>query len=208
MKTTVKLLSLVFIMGLFACSNEPLIDVPEESVAAEQLLEKNSKEKKSKVKKSTVAIMDMTGYIEGTASTIHRRSDGIQVNFKTSNLIPGNAYTLWYVIFGEVGPPPPPSSTYAGGLVVGKNGKANFSAHKSVGDMFDNPLTAEIHLALRTHGPAIPGMIDAQTGTMDGGCRLDEGIGYPSGPGLHADSEVEGYCANVQVAVHPRPNSN
>ena len=206
MKNTVKLLSLVFIMGLFSCSNEPLIDVTEESIVTEQLLEKNSKEKKSKVKKSKVTIMDMTDYIEGTASTIHRRSNGIQVNFKTKNLIPGNAYTLWYVIFGEV--PGRPSSTYVGGLVAGQNGKANFSAHKSIGKMFDNPLTAEIHLALRTHGPAIPGMIDAQTGTMDGGCRLDEGIGYPSGPGLHADSEVEGYCANVQVAVHPRPNSN
>ena len=199
MKTTVKLLSLVFIMGLFACSNEPLIDVPEESVAAEQLLEK-----KSKVKKSKVTIMDMTGYIKGTSSTVHRKSDGIEVDFKTKNLIPGNAYTLWYVIFGEV--PGRPSSTYAGGLVVGKNGKAKFSAHKSVGDMFDNPLTAEIHLALRTHGPAIPGMIELQITTMDGGCNDD--ISFPSGPGLNPDSDVEGYCANVQVAVHPRPNSN
>ena len=191
MKTTVKLLSLVFIMGLFSCSNEPLIDVTEESIVTEQLLEKKSKDKKSKV-----TIMDMAGYIKGTSSTVHRYNDGIEVDFKTKNLIPGNAYTLWYVIFGEV--PGPPSSTFAGGLVVGKNGKAKFSAQKAVCDIFNNPLTAEIHLALRTHGPAIPGMTELQITTMDGGCTS----GFPSGPGLHADSEVEGYCANVQVAKH------
>ena len=195
MKNTVKLFSLAIIMALFSCSNESMIDVPEESIAADQLFEKKSKDKNS-----TVAVMDMTDYIKGTVSTVHRKSDGIKVNFITRNLIPGNAYTFWFVIFGEV--PGPPTSTYAGGLVVGKNGKANFSANKSVGEIFDNPLTAEIHLALRTHGPAIPGMIDVQTGTMDGGCRLDEGIGFPSGPGLHPDSDVVGYCANIQVAIH------
>ena len=202
MKTTVKLLSLVFIMGLFSCSNQSMIDVPEESIAADQ-----SFDKKSKAINSTVAVMDMTGYIKGTVSTVHRKSDGIKVNFMTRNLIPGNAYTLWFVIFGEeMGPP---TSTYAGGLVVGKNGKAIFSAQKSEGEVFENgsifnnPLTAEIHLAVRTHGPAIPGMTELQITTMDGGCRLDEGIGYPSGPSLHPDSaEVEGYCANVQVAMH------
>ncbi len=55
-------------------------------------------------------------------------------------------------------------------------------------------------MALRTHGPAIPGMIDLQTTTMDGGCTS----GFPSGPSLHPDSTVEGYCANVQVAIHPK----
>ena len=197
MKNTVKLLSLVFIMALFSCSNESMIDVPEESTAGEQIFAK-----KSKAKNSTVTVMDMTDYIKGTVSTLHRKSDGIKVNFMTRNLIPGNAYTFWIVIFGEV--PGPPTSTYAGGLVVGKNGKANFSAHKSEGEVFENgsifnnPLTAEIHLAIRTHGPAIPGMIDLQTTTMDGGCTS----GFPSGPGLHPDSDTEGYCANVQVAIH------
>jgi len=191
MKNTVKFLSLVIIMALFSCSTEPLIDTSAESIAAEKLLEKNSN-----VIKSTVAIMDMTDYIEGTSSSLHRKGDGIKVNFKTENLIPGNAYTLWWVVFGET--PGPPMSTYAGGLVVGQNGKANFYARKNTGTNFSNPLTAEVHMALRTHGPAIPGMIDAQTGTMDGGCTS----GFPSGPGLHPDSTIEGYCANVQVAIH------
>lgn len=197
MKNTLKLLSLVFIMGLYSCSNEPLIDVPEESIATDR-----SFDKKSKAKNSTVAVMDMNDYIKGTVSTVHRKSDGIKVNFMTRNLISGNAYTLWFVIFGEV--PGPPTSTYAGGLVVGENGKAVFSAHKSEGEVFENgsifnnPLTAEIHLALRTHGPAIPGMTELQITTMDGGCES----GFPSGPSLHADSDVEGYCANVQVAMH------
>ena len=59
-------------------------------------------------------------------------------------------------------------------------------------------------MALRTHGPAQPGMIPDQLQTIDGGCNLD--IGFPSGPSLHADSDMVGYCANIQVAMHPSIN--
>ena len=198
MKNTVKFFSLVFIMVLFSCSNEPIIDASAESIAAEQLLVKMNN-----VEKSTVKVEDHNyNFMDGTSSIIHRKNKGIKVKFKTENLIPGNAYTLWFVIFGET--PGPPTSTYAGGLVVGQNGKANFSAHKSAGEIFENgtvfnnPLTAEVHLALRTHGPAIPGMTELQITTMNGGCTS----GFPSGPSLHPDSNIEGYCANVQVAKH------
>ena len=202
MKTTVKLLSLVFIMGLFACSNEPLIEGPEASIATEQLLAK-----KSKAKTPSVPIMDYMNYIEGASSTIHRNKNGITVNFKTNGLISGNAYTLWFVVFDGPGPP---YSTYAAGHIVGGSGKGNFSGHISVGDIldhpmdpeikrvFNNPLTAEVHMALRTHGPAQPGMIPSQIHTMNGGCES----GFPSGPSLHPDSDIKGYCANVQVGMH------
>ena len=197
MKNTVNFLSLVFIMAFVSCSNEPILDVSEESKTIDQ-----SVTRKAATKKSTVPIkdymfdMDLMNYIDGASSTIHRNEDGITVNFNTNGLIPGNAYTLWFVIFGNA--PGPPTSTYAAGHIVGGSGKGNFSGHKSVGEIFNNPLTAEVHLALRTHGPAQPGMIPTQIHTMNGGCES----GFPSGPSLHADSDESGYCANVQVAIH------
>jgi len=200
MKNSVKLISLSIIMALFSCSNEPLIGSEMSEQAA---LSKSAASSKSTSTKSTVLVKDhMLTPIEGTSSTLHRDKDGITVNFKTDGLIPGNAYTLWFVVFGDS--PGPPSSTHAAGHIVGGSGKGNFSGHLSVGDLFDNmnvfnnPLTAEVHMALRTHGPAQSGMIPEQTQTMDGGCTS----GYPSGPFLYPDSDVVGYCANIQVAMH------
>ena len=186
-------------MVLFSCSSEPIIESETslQSVAS-----------KAAANKSTVVIVDHNRVdIEGTSSTIHRNKNGITVNFKTDGLIPGNAYTLWFVVFGET--PGPPSSTHAAGHIVGGSGKGNFSAHLSLGDIFgnmkvfNNPLTAEVHMALRTHGPAQPGMITDQIQTINGGCTS----GFPSGGGfLHPDSDIVGYCANIQVAVHPSVN--
>ncbi len=198
MKNTLKFLSLVIIMVLFSCSNEPLIEseTPLLSVAS-----------KSAADKSTVLIKDHNlNEIMGSSSTLHRNKNGITVNFKTNGLIPGNAYTIWFVVFGDE--PGPPSSTHAAGHIIGGSGKGNFSGHLRVGDIFDhpnimtvfnNPLTAEVHVVVRTHGPAQMGMIPDQLQTIDGGCTS----GFPSGPTLHADSDIVGYCANIQVAIHP-----
>jgi len=45
-------------------------------------------------------------------------------------------------------------------------------------------MEAEIHLVVRTHGEALPGMIDEQIYTMSGGCNpecidLQDAIFYP-----------------------------
>ena len=189
MKNTVKFLSLVFIMVLFSCSNEPIIEneTSEQSVVS-----------RSPSNQSTAPIIDYTlNEIPGASSTLHRNENGITVNFKTNELIPGNAYTLWFVVFGDA-PGPPLFSTHAAGHIVGGSGNGNFSGHISVGDIIYNPLTAEVHMALRTHGPAQPGMMPDQIQTIDGGCTS----GFPSGPSLHPDSDIVGYCANIQVAMH------
>ncbi len=205
MKNSLKLISLLIIMVLFSCSKEPIIEseMSEQSAAI-----------KGAASKSTVHVSEKPGgypdgefiEIEDASSTIHRNKNGITVNLKTNGLIPGNAYTMWFVVFGET--PGPPSSTHAAGHIVGGSGKGNFSGHISVGDNFDNgkvfnnPLTAEVHMVLRTHGPAQPGMIPDQIHTIDGGCTS----GFPSGPVLHPDSDTVGYCANIQVAIHPSIN--
>jgi len=156
--------------------------------------------------KSVEPVFDAGFATEFGESMLIRKSDGITVNLKTTGLIPGNVYTLWFVVFGDA--PGPPSSTYATGIIAGDNGRGNFSAQLNVGDLFDTPviltvfntpLTAEVHMALRSHGPAQPGMIASQIQELDGGCTS----GFPTGPVLQPDSDVVGYCANIQVAIHP-----
>ena len=154
---------------------------------------------------STVAVLqDPDGppgpltVVPGASSRLIRNANGISATLNTRGLIPGNAYTMWWVIFGDA-PGPPILVTYAAGNIVGGSGRSVFSGHLSVGDIFDNPLTAEVHLAIRTHGPAQPGMIPDQIHTFAEGCTS----GYGNGPALYPDSDVVGYCANIQVAIHP-----
>jgi hypothetical protein len=197
MKNPGKIFSLAIIMVLFSCSKEPMIDVSEESETLEQ-----SAVFKSAANQSTVPIKDHTfDEIQGASSDIHRNKNGITVNFKTKNLIPNNAYTLWWVVFGDA--PGPPTVTYAAGHIAGGSGTGNFSSHKSLGASFNNPLSAEVHLVLHTHGPAVPGMIPDQILTWNEGCLVI----LPSGPGiLHEDSDELGRCADIQFAVHPPVN--
>ena len=203
MKKTVKFLSLVIIMVLFSCSSEPIIESETslQSVAS-----------KAAANKSTVFVEERPGgfpdgdwfEIEGASSTIHRNKNGITVNFNTNGLIPGNAYTMWIVVFGTPGTPPggpPTQSSYGAGYIVGGSGNGNFSGHLNTGPGFNNPLTAEIHVVIRSHGQAVPGMIPDQIHTFEGGCDPD--FTFPEGPGrIWADSDQVGYCANVQLAIH------
>jgi hypothetical protein len=54
---------------------------------------------------------------------------------------------------------------------------------------------AEVHLVVRDHGPALPGMIEPQVTTFGGGCTPETeptGVG-PFGPNA---------CTDVQFAAH------
>ncbi|WP_086477032.1 hypothetical protein [Arenibacter amylolyticus] len=105
---------------------------------------------------------------------------------------------------------------YAAGHVVGKNGKGNFSAHLKEGDnsesinqeffglppagglQLGNALTAEVHVVLRTHGPKVPGLVNEQIGSYEGGC--DNPILYPP---FSVYPNVVGECADIAAAIHP-----
>jgi hypothetical protein len=145
--------------------------------------------------------------VPGASSTLVRSAGGVSIRLSTDGLAPG-AYSAWWVIFDD------PSACvdgcglddlgvatglYATGHVVGSNGKANFAAHLSVGDLSGldpsapaifagpgllHPFGADVHLVIRYHGPAIPGRIPEQTGTFAGGCDAFA-------------------CGNVLAAVHP-----
>jgi hypothetical protein len=141
--------------------------------------------------------LDVTG-----AATLIRNDNKISMTFHAENLTPGNAYTVWWVIWNkpencaipfacdlddllitqlvEVDVP------FAAGLVVGTDGVGSFAASRMEGDttgstnhLFNAPpfaledaRTAEIHLLLRDHGPAIPGQVQEQISTFLGGCDV------------------------------------
>lgn len=112
-----------------------------------------------------------------------------------------------------------PACVYGDGSLVGGNGTARFHDRLSIGEARDscidffvaavpewegtdhgltNPEGAEIHLVLRSHGPRIPGLVEAQRSTFAGGCEefLDPGI-----------TELEaGQCSDVQLALFLAPD--
>ena len=104
---------------------------------------------------------------------------------------------------------------YAAGHIVGNNGKGNFSAHLNVNDasgsindeFFRLPyfgkglqagktFSSEVHIVLRTHGPKVPGSVNDQINSYDGGC---------DDPLLHNPFTVYpniiGECADIAAAI-------
>jgi hypothetical protein len=156
------------------------------------------------------------------SSTIVRNDNGVSVRLSTSGLEPGTAVTMWMVVFnkpencsatpcveGDVAP-----GTAAmvdvinvGGSLVGGSGKATVAAHQNVGEagysVFEqlgapspglmDAGAAELHLVVRTHGPAIPGLVYEMIRTFGAGCSgLPEVLGTP-GPNT---------CEDLQFAIH------
>jgi hypothetical protein len=145
--------------------------------------------------------------VVGAFSTLVRTADAIRMHVSTSDLEPGAAYTVWWVIFNnpefcedgcgldDIQNPTRRALTqvavgYAAGHVVSQSGKANFSARLRVGDLSGfgggldsapppplgpgllDPLGAEVHLVIRTHGQKIPGLVDEQIHSFEGGCTI------------------------------------
>jgi hypothetical protein len=91
---------------------------------------------------------------------------------------------------------------YATGSVIGPSGEGHFSAYLATEDTtyvlgdgpgLTNPLGAEIHFVVRTHGPAVPGLVGEQVLTFGGGCN-----NAPEGTGAPGDFA----CTDLQFAMH------
>lgn len=161
-----------------------------------------------------------TEAIHGAGSSLARNNDGIFWNISTSSLTPGEVVTLWVAIFNnpqfcdQLLPGCEPSDLntllvqgslqWAGGAIVGANGRADFSGYLGLNDNFGytilpgftrqpnpapgliNPRGADVHLVIRRHGPAStdPATLQAQLNSFGGGCN------------------VAGACANIQASIH------
>jgi hypothetical protein len=225
MKNLVKLSYLILFSIAISCTQDSTLDM-------ENL---NGVSAKANVK-STIDIIDGVAFFSGETpvifgtSTLHRSKNGITVNFKAEDVIPG-AYTIWWVIWNypeecDGGPGACGSDAdfevhpddvgvdvlYAGGHVVGNNGKANISGHLKAGDtsgtiwgrpemeelglLVGNTFNAEVHVVLRSHGPAVPGMVNEQISSYGGGCEtnLAPFSDYP---------DELGECGDIAFSIHP-----
>lgn len=143
------------------------------------------------------------------AVLLTRRAQSINASISASGLTPGEANSVWWVIFnnpatcvggcgmddiqaGRGGR----SVLFATGFVVGADGIGTASARLDAGDpplgydiVNGTGLTpgagfaAEVHVVVRTHGPIIPGQVGAQVSTFGASCN-------PT-------------CMNKQAAVFP-----
>jgi hypothetical protein len=139
-----------------------------------------------------------------------RGKDGAFMSVTTKNLTPGWVYTAWMGAFNNpeecathpcsgadfANPAVQGSRINCGGRIIGPDGSATYGSFVRIGDTtsaFDgpgllDPKHAEIHLVVRSHGPAVMGMALAdQLSMFNGGCP----------PNM---------CVNVQVAVHQPPS--
>ncbi|HVL97723.1 MAG TPA: hypothetical protein VM324_00305 [Egibacteraceae bacterium] len=151
--------------------------------------------------------------VSSSAASLVTNAAGATMSLRTAELDRG-AYTIWWVVFNhpqhctdpfdpafECGPGDlfasgvDASVLYAAGNVVGGSGRAGFGARLRTGDDSEalfgpgltNPTQAEIHAVVRTHGPLIPGMVEEQIHTFNGGC--------------HPGQPNEGQCQDLQFTA-------
>lgn len=151
--------------------------------------------------------------VPSAGSVLFRNNEGVFFTFSTSGLTPGEAVSAWLAVFNNpeaCATSPCTPADFAnpdvngtlfntGGLVIGPDGKAVYSAYRAVGDLTGarpnfgtgnglvKPKKAEIHLVTRTHGPANlldPAVLLQQLTMFNGGCS-------PT-------------CTNTQASVHQR----
>ena len=166
-------------------------------------------------------------------SALVRNNNGISATVETSNLPPGQPVTLWFGVFNNPAAcathPCGPSDVanpavqvdflWGGGNIGGESGNGAFAGHLRVGDVSGSvfiefgtpqaaiglldPWSAEIHLLLHAHGPALTGQtLKAQLTSFLGGCEVFLGgpDGVADGPG-DLPTNV-GECATFQESIH------
>lgn len=151
--------------------------------------------------------------------------NGADLLLNTADLTPGDAVTIWWVIFNnpeecaafpqgtcglvDLGDPDVAAEiTYATGDVINNNGKAHFSAQLGVGhtsqEWFGNglidPTGAEVHVIVRSHGQVIPELAANMISTFRGGCHDDDFI-TPGNPGYEDGIPGPNQCVDLQFAI-------
>lgn len=163
--------------------------------------------------------------ISGSSSMLITGPEGLHISLQTSNLIPGNVYTSWLVVFNDPSQCEAAPCTgkdaltrsnivksdagYVGGSIVGPDGELSLAAFQPVGDLtsafFGRGILSteglEVHLILQDHGPVIEGRELEMLSTYRGGC-IDDSIpaAFPDTARAQGD-EGPNQCRMVQVAV-------
>ena len=169
--------------------------------------------------------------IKGSEARLSRTSGGATMTLRTTDLVPGNVTTAWWVIMtrpencsatpctaedvigraAEVGT----QITYADGVVNAPDGSAEFASYLPAGSVsggwydqrFDAPETSEIHLVLNDHGPLIPSIAASMLTSYRGGCR-DDSLPPPFPDTAKADGTAgPNACRLIQDAIFKVPAS-
>jgi len=114
------------------------------------------------------------------------------------------------------------SATFAVGFLTGSDGVANFTAElddgmvptgtfidngwstpvsfgpdNNAGLLRNNGLKAEVHMVLRSHGPAVAGSVGDQTTTFNGLCDVQECSNVQAAIFRTPESQLPGYCIDT-----------
>jgi hypothetical protein len=132
--------------------------------------------------------------VPGASARLVVSRSGAGLYLFTEDLVPGNVYTVWWVLINKPGAcaskPCGPADVlqrtdivesdvgYATGEIASAVGSAMFEAQLPAGPLrggwfrrsLRDPLTAEIHAVLHDHGPVIPALRDNMLRTLRGGC--------------------------------------
>jgi hypothetical protein len=192
-----------------ACCFVGLAAFAEAPQAMGQAAEKSrASNQKQRVSIAPVRVFGGPAVVPGTGSVLTRTKEGAYMSLHAFGLEPGTAVTAWWVFFNNpekcaTTPCTPAdlsntevqgSLVNATGRVVGADGGAEFGAYRAVGDTTGihtgpgllNVFKAEIHLVVRTHGPAMvenSELLKEQLSLFNGGCPPNT-------------------CANVQASAH------
>ncbi len=126
--------------------------------------------------------MGVDGEAVGTAR-LSRSAETLSAHIKVSGLQRDDTFTVWAMVTdpGEAGP----DIGFAGGGVVNGGGQLHLKVELEAGDLagfpaelgmasgdgLDDPRGATVTFVLRSHGPAVPGLVAEQTTTFMGGCN-------------------------------------
>jgi hypothetical protein len=162
--------------------------------------------------------------VEGASATLFTTAEGATAWLHTSRLEPGNVYTLWFVVINNpeacAESPCAPTDVlgnsaevqsdviYADSIIAeGEEGR--FAVHMPVGPLadgwigngFNSPLDAQIHLIINDHGPLIPELAASMTNSYRGGCT-DESLPPAFPETAKTDGEPgPNACGMIQMAI-------
>lgn len=153
------------------------------------------------LKVSILPVVNMAtgGKIPSAGSTLTRANKGVFFTTHTQGLPSGNAVTAWMAVFNNpeqcatrpctpadfANPAVDGTLLNTGGRIIGVDGAATYGAFRAVGDVTGarpgvgtgNGLVdtkrAEIHIVIRSHGPALlgdPVLLSEQLTMFNGGC--------------------------------------
>lgn len=190
---------IIILMISISCTREDSLIVDADAIASDALNEQELATSNARMAGASAYVFPWGEGDEGDEvgmAYLKKNDKGFTVNLKTTGLTPGHAYTVWAVVFNnpddciggcngddlDNNPLVVGDVIFIAGHVAGNNGKGNFSGHLNEGDVsgsvgFDIGLMdvdeAEIHFVVRSHGAKIPGLVDDQISSVDGGCGIN-----------------------------------